>query len=121
VKNDSNEFTIAIEHVWPQNPSDEFPDELLDTISENKHRLGNLSLMTNKDNMGNDPFDAKKARFDKSKFRMLNEIFENDSWSVEHIDHREKRMLDVIRTRWPDEKASESGPITDQQKTPREH
>jgi len=56
------------------------------------------------DNAGNqnDPFEKKKAAFDESKFRMLNEIFENDDWSVERIEQREKRMLDVIGTRWPD-------------------
>lgn len=111
VKNNSKEFTIAIEHVWPQTLSDAFPEDLHETINENKHRLGNLSLMTNKDNTGNDPFEDKKARFDESKFRMLNEIFENDSWSVEQIDDREKRMLDVIRRRWPDTKASEAKSI----------
>lgn len=97
VKNDSTDFTIAIEHVWPQTLSGAFPADLHDTIHENKHRLGILSLMTNKDNTGNDPFEDKKSDFDESKFRMLNEIFENNSWSVEHMNDRENRMLDVIK------------------------
>ena len=58
--------------------------------------------MTIEDNTGNlnDSFEEKKAA-DESKFRMLNEIFENDDWSVERIEDREKRIFDVIRTRWP--------------------
>jgi hypothetical protein len=60
--------------------------------------------MTIEDNSGNqnDPFDKKKAALDESKFRRLNRIFENDDWSVEHIENREQQILNVIKSRWPD-------------------
>jgi hypothetical protein len=57
--------------------------------------------MTIEDNSGNqnDPFDKKKAALDESKFRRLNRIFENDDWSVEHIENREQQILNVIKSR----------------------
>jgi deoxyribodipyrimidine photolyase-like uncharacterized protein len=102
VDNEDDLFTI--EHVWPQTVSDEFPEHLHETINENSDRLGNLALMTIEDNPGNqnNPFEKEKAAFNESKFRMLNDIFENDGWSVEHIENREKRILNVIKSRWPD-------------------
>ena len=64
-------------------------------------------MMTTEDNAGNqnDPFEKKKAAFDESKFRMLNEILENKEWNEATIDERERRTLNVIQERWPDEVA----------------
>jgi hypothetical protein len=114
VDNEDDRFTI--EHVWPQTVSDEFPEHLHETINENSDRLGNLALMTIEDNAGNqnDPFEKKKAAFDESKFRMLNEIFENKEWNEATIDERERRILNVIQERWPDEVArrKEESPLS---------
>jgi hypothetical protein len=72
--------------------------------------------MTTEDNAGNqnDPFEKKKAAFDESKFRMLNEIFENKEWNEATIDERERRILNVIQERWPDEVArrKEESPLS---------
>ena len=65
------------------------------------------------DNAGNqnDPFEKKKAAFDESKFRMLNEIFENDERTLDHIEDRETRILNVFKSRWPDTVAQEVDPV----------
>lgn len=103
VNNRNDRFTI--EHIWPQEPSDELEKGLQDIIQKNKHRLGNLALMTLDDNafQSNDTFDEKRRKFEESKFRMLNEIFDNQAWSVDRIEKRERRIVDVIKNRWPDE------------------
>ncbi|WP_232503009.1 HNH endonuclease family protein [Halodesulfurarchaeum formicicum] len=107
---DNEDDRFIIEHVWPQTVSDELPEHLHETINENSDRLGNLALMIIEDNAGNqnDPFEKKKAAFDESKFRMLNEIFENDEWTLDHIEDRETRILNVIKSRWPDTVAQEA-------------
>ena len=103
VVNDGDSFSV--EHVWPQTPSDSLDEETRTLIREHTHRLGNLGLMTREDNavQGNDPFHEKKATFESSKIRMLEEIFANETWGVEQIEEREQEMLRVIRERWPDE------------------
>ena len=50
----------------------------------------------------------QKTTFGEFKFRMLNEIFESYDWSVERIEDREKRMISVIKVRWPDSVAEEA-------------
>ncbi|MFB6215698.1 MAG: HNH endonuclease family protein, partial [Candidatus Aenigmatarchaeota archaeon] len=101
---DNRNDKFSIEHVWPQTPSDEVDDKK-SRIEEHKHRLGNLTLMTQEDNSGNqnDPFQQKKDAFDGSKFRMLEEVFEEDEWNEEIIEEREKEMIARIKKRWPDE------------------
>ena len=73
-------------------------------------------MMTIKDNAGNqnDPFEKMKAAFDESRFRMLNEIFENKEWNEATIDERERRILNVIQERWPDKVArrKEESPLS---------
>lgn len=110
---DNGDDRFTIEHVWPQSVSDEFLEHLHETINENSDRLGNLALMTIEDNAGNqnDPFEKKKASFDESKFRMLNEILENDEWTLDHIEDRETRILNVIKSRWPDTVAQEADSV----------
>lgn len=103
VENEKDRFWI--EHIWPQTPSDDFDESTKELIEEHKHRLGNLALMTQEDDivMGNDPFAIKKGKFNGSKIRMLEEVFANDEWDVRHIEDRENRILEIIRDRWPDE------------------
>lgn len=103
VSNKDDRFSI--EHVWPQTPGEKFDDETKELVKEHTHRLGNLALMTPEDNAvkGNDPFNKKKDKFTGSKIRMLEQIFAKDGWGVDQINEREQNMLDVIRTRWPDE------------------
>lgn len=103
VSNKNDRFWV--EHVWPQTPSDMFSGDTKTLINEHKHRLGNLALMTQEDDivMGNDTFEEKKAKFNGSKIRMLEEIYNEDEWGVEQIEEREQEMLRVIRNRWSDE------------------
>ena len=99
----SDNGRISIEHIWPQTPDDRFDKETVNNIEDHKHRLGNLALMTREDNAarGNDPFSKKKDDFEGSKFRMLEEVFEKDEWSVEQIERREQRLLEQISRQWP--------------------
>lgn len=99
----SDSGRISIEHVWPQTPDDRFDEATQAAIEEHKHRLGNLALMTREDNAarGNDPFHEKRADFEGSKFRMLEEIFETEDWGVDQIEDRERRILEAIKQRWP--------------------
>ena len=45
---------------------------------------------------------------------MLNEIFENKEWNGATIDERERRILNVVQERWPDEVArrKEESPLS---------
>lgn len=115
----NKEDRFWVEHVWPQTPGDKFTEEEQLLIREHRHRLGNLALMTSEDDivMGNDPFDQKKAKFNGSKFRMLEEIFSNSEWGVDRISEREEKIVRVIKNRWPDAYSTDSQSVTVVQET----
>lgn len=105
--NKGDRFTI--EHLWPRTPSDELEEEKKETIKENTHRLGNLTLMTPEDNSSNqnDTFEDKKDNFTGSKFRMLEKVFKNDDWGVQKIENREQEIIEKIKERWPEKSSTE--------------
>lgn len=108
VNNRDHRFTV--EHIWPRNPPADMEDSRRETVHTNTHRLGNLTLMTLEDNAfhSNDSFAEKRQKFEGSKFRMLNRVFENEGWSVDRIAERERRMIKAIKSRWPDKRSSDT-------------
>lgn len=114
VKNEDDNITI--EHIWPRST------ERLDLTeaeerqhAEHKHDLGNLALMTWSWNSGeqNQPFAAKKDRYQQSKIRMLNQVAEEKTWGAAQIEEREEEMLDFIVERWPDTLSVQTASATD--------
>jgi len=124
VKNSHEEHTITIEHIWPNDPSelDQSDEEVATVHDPNKHRLGNLALMTWSWNSGeqNQPFGSKKPTYLDSNIRMLNEVADpekrsewgsskwgEDEWGVDQIEIREEKITDFILERWPDPQSAE--------------
>ena len=124
VKNTHEEHKITVEHIWPRDPSELnlTEDEIATQHNANKHRLGNLALMTWSWNSGeqNQPFDSKRSTYLDSNIRMLNEVadtvkrdewgspgWDEDEWGVEQIERREEKIIDFILERWPDPHSKE--------------
>lgn len=125
VNRDYDEFDIWIEHIWPDDSGKlGMSEEEIDMVhNPNKHRLGNLALMTGGENasQGNHPFEQKREAYRTSSIRMLNEVAELDErptwgneewdstiWGVERIEAREEAIIDFILKRWPDYQATGS-------------
>ncbi len=101
---------ISVEHVLPQNPSEHsnwmrlFPDP--DTREAWTHRLGNLALLPFRKNAqaGNYDFESKKhAYFAKGgipPFALTVEILKIPEWTVEVIQQRQRRLVDVLAKAW---------------------
>lgn len=84
-----------VEHIWPQTP-EEYPiDE--DEYESLKHRLGNLTLVSdeyNKEELQNKLFSAKKPEFATSSFRLNREkITACSVWGATAIKDREDNEL----------------------------
>lgn len=101
VANPEDRWTV--EHIWPQDPSRlSLNAEESERYDDQKHRLGNLALMTGGWNKGqqNKPFGQKRERYLDSRIRMLNEVAGNDEWGFDRIAAREERMVETILKRW---------------------
>lgn len=90
-----NSYTI--EHIKPQNPTDEeYSEEFRNNFL---HLAGNLALLTQSQNskFGNKSFDQKKELFQDTALSSYTEIREKAQWTETEIAERHKRISDFAK------------------------
>ena len=90
-----NSYTI--EHIKPQNPTDE---EYSEDFKKNFLQLaGNLALLTQSQNskFGNKSFDKKSELFQDTALSSYTEIREKTQWTEKEIAERHKRISDFAK------------------------
>lgn len=90
-----NSYTI--EHIKPQNPSDEVYSE---DFKKNYLQLaGNLALLTQSQNskFGNKSFDKKNDLFQDTALSSYTEIREKTQWTATEIEERHKRISEFAK------------------------
>ena len=90
-----NSYTI--EHIKPQNPTDE---EYSEDFRKNFLQLaGNLALLTQSQNskFGNKSFDKKSELFQDTALSSYTEIREKTQWTETEITERHKRISDFAK------------------------
>ena len=107
---------LWVEHILPQNWTDEWPDEtgaIIGLYSDEEssmnrrdliHTFGNLSLLTDSLNQeaGRKPFKEKKKHF-KNTYLSLNEkIKQKDQWTEKEIEERGKELSEIAVKIWID-------------------
>lgn len=93
----------SLEHILPENPSDEWVH--IDEINQDKlvYRLGNMTLLDVKsnDNIGNLGYTQKREAYAKSTFKITQAIAENyDVWDADKIESRQKQMSKIASGIW---------------------
>ena len=92
---------VNLEHVLPLNPAPEWhidPEQARAVQT----RLGNMALMReaiNRD-IGNRPFDEKKAIYGGSGYLTTAEIAGYERWDLEAIDSRQARLAELAVATW---------------------
>ena len=95
---------ISIEHVLPQNPSDN-SQWLIDFNEEDRekltHKLGNLVLLSRIKNsqLNNKDFQIKKERYFKSSnqtFPNINSVLLKSKWGKEEISRRQEDLVNHL-------------------------
>jgi hypothetical protein len=90
-----NSYTI--EHIRPQNPSDE---EYSEEFEKNYlHLAGNLALLTQSQNskFGNKSFEKKRELFQDTALSSYTEIRENNQWTEKEITERHIRISNFAK------------------------
>ncbi|MBX3057804.1 MAG: HNH endonuclease, partial [Anaerolineae bacterium] len=98
----------TIEHIMPQNPSDEWKQAIGDSLMQDYellHTLGNLTLVTQEWNsaLSNAPFSEKKAKLKRHGLLLNTLYFTNapDNWDGEAIRDRAAYLAEQIVAIWP--------------------
>lgn len=115
-KTKSNQYVWSIEHIMPQGHN--IPDSWVKMIADGDcdkareyqdayvHTLGNLTLTRYNPTLGNKSFAEKRDRKDgkgnsigyKNGLKLNEDVRDKDTWSVECIKARTKRMVEEIMT-----------------------
>lgn len=94
-----------IEHVMPQTLSEEWADALGEEAErvhgEWLHRPGNLTLSAYNQEVGNQPFAVKRARFEQSNVMLTREVASATRWGETEIQARGERMAQAAVAVWP--------------------
>lgn len=98
---------IHLEHVMPQKPSGQWlklKNLNEDQYEEYLNRIGNLTLLNDKLNIGasNKDFKTKKSEYYiKSRLFVTKEYFKNfQTWDFQKIEQRQKEILSIANKIW---------------------
>ncbi|MEI6260988.1 MAG: DUF262 domain-containing HNH endonuclease family protein [Deltaproteobacteria bacterium] len=89
--------SYTIEHIRPQNPTDE---EYTEDFKKNfLHLAGNLALLTQSQNskFGNKSFDKKKELFQDTALSSYTEIRKKTQWTEAEIQERQKKISEFAK------------------------
>lgn len=104
----SDEKTITIEHILPQN-ADSHWREIFPIDDERQsltHLIGNLTLTGINGTLSNKPFQQKMELYRTSKATRLNEyIIQQREWSADSIRERSKRLCGELLQLFPEPNA----------------
>lgn len=97
---------VTIEHVLPRNPGKKsrwkkhFHSEK--EISNYAHRIGNLALLSFKDNqtVGNHEFEEKRPFLTKSGFVLSIDAANSEMWTPDHIMDRSDALVRTMFEHW---------------------
>ncbi|MFV2110340.1 GmrSD restriction endonuclease domain-containing protein [Micromonospora sp. LOL_015] len=103
--------SLSIEHVLPQTPTAQWrqmlnddlgPDENFTDVHESLvHTIGNLTLTGYNSELGNKPFDAKKAALARSPIVLNRDIARQERWRRPEIQARSEALAEQIISLWP--------------------
>jgi alkylated DNA nucleotide flippase Atl1 len=103
--------TLTIEHVLPQTPTAQWEDEFRRDLDPEEdfteayeavvHTLGNLTLTGYNPELGNSPFDVKRARLRRSGICLSRDIAAQDRWGRPEIRTRADALAERAIAIWP--------------------
>ena len=93
----------SIEHVLPENPSDDWYQFDDQQRADSTYRLGNMTLLTTADNreLGNSGYAEKRLVYQQSDFAITSKLAEDfDAWTVEKIRSHQAWMAKQATGIW---------------------
>ena len=97
--------SLEIEHIMPQNLSEEWKDDLGDGWGEVYEKyintIGNLTLTESNQDMSNSRFSDKRHVYRKSRIQMTSKLSKHEEWGEREIKDRAKHLISEAVRMWP--------------------
>ncbi len=92
---------MTLEHILPQKPKDEWQESFgRNNYDDAIDRLGNLTILTDKDNMGQQPFERKCEVLKESKLALNRKIAEYRTWDMDTLDDYQGWLANHAASVW---------------------
>ena len=96
---------VTLEHILPENPTNLEKDwsDFNETLHKSYYRrIGNLTLLDKRMNndIGNGPFEGKKAVYKQSEIIITKNLTKYDKWSSNEIEKRQKEFAEKAVEIW---------------------
>jgi hypothetical protein len=101
-----NAEELNLEHIMPEEPADKWPTLDYEIYGTYHHRLGNLALMKQRENVeiANESPAAKEVAYASSKLKLTKmisgAIAKSKSWGPNEIDTRQKYLAKLAVAAW---------------------
>jgi len=98
---------LNLEHILPQEPSDNWPHIDSETADAYTKRIGNMTLLKTRTNtdFGNASFKTKRIEYKKSPLKITTLICEltkeDEPWGPSQISERQRILADYALKTWP--------------------
>jgi Protein of unknown function DUF262/Protein of unknown function (DUF1524) len=96
---------MTLEHILPQNPSEDWAHFDAETVNDYYQRIGNLALLTRKVNaaIGNNGFSEKKSILLQSGYALTKIVAEKEVWGIKEIEDRQNLLAKLAIKAWPNQ------------------
>ena len=93
---------MNLEHILPRKPEGNWPQFNEDELKLYGRRIGNLCLLTSKENsvVKSSRFEVKRAVYKKSPYRLTSEVAAVDAWTADEIVKRQMRLAEIALRTW---------------------
>ena len=100
--NDFNDANFTIEHILPENFSDDWDNQFMNEAAQFVCRLGNHTLLEFKLNKasGDKTYEEKKEVYAKSRYKLTQEYINYDEWDLQALNSYQKKLAKQAITIW---------------------
>ena len=101
LSNNEPPLSLTLEHVLPFAPDDVWQEYFgRSTYSEAIDRLGNMALLPSSQQLGQEPFDEKRATLRASAYRINQHIAEYDAWDMDTLTNHQRWLAEQAKGLW---------------------
>ena len=92
---------LTLEHILPFHPDTAWQDYFgVSTYNDAVDRLGNMALLPQVQNLGQESFDEKKDALNTTGYKINKKIASYDKWNIDSINGYQKWLANQAKTVW---------------------